>query len=87
MAKLQSLRERFNNNHVIPSKTSKAEHWNFSFAFMWNTFIWLMLMGFFSKIINGTAQDFLKERHRIAINALTVERVMTQVLILSLFFS
>jgi len=58
---------------MIPSGTSKAEHWNFSFAFMWNTFIWLMLMGFFSKIITGTAQDFLKERHRIAINALTSE--------------
>lgn len=73
MAKLQSLREKFDSSHMIPSGTSKAEHWNFSFAFMWNTFIWLMLMGFFSKIITGTAQDFLKERHRVAINALTSE--------------
>lgn len=73
LVRLQSLRERFDNNHVIPSKTSQAEHWNFSFAFMWNTFIWLMLMGFFSKIITGTAQGFLKEKHRIAINALTSE--------------
>ena len=71
---------------MIPSKTSKAEHWNFSSALLWNTFIWLTLMGLFSKIINGTAQDFLKERHRIAINVLTAERVVTQVLILSLFF-
>ena len=58
MAKLQSLRERFNNNHVIPSKTSKAEHWNFSFAFMWNTFIWLMLMGFFKN--NNQVHKVLK---------------------------
>lgn len=73
MARLQSLREKFNDNHVIPSRTSKAEHWNFSFAFMWNTFIWLMLMGFFSKIITETAQGFLKERQRTTINALTSE--------------
>lgn len=73
MARLHSLREKFNDNPVIPSRTSKAEQWNFSFSFMWNTVIWLMLMGFFSEIITGTAQRFLKERQRTTINALTSE--------------
>eukprot|EP01018_Ginkgo_biloba_P017945 Gb_17299 [translate_table: standard] len=75
MSKVHNAREKFHHRQVMPPRTSKAEQWNFSFAFLWNTFVWLMLMGFCAKIITGTAQGFLKERQKTDIDALAVEEV------------
>lgn len=36
--------------------------WDFSFASIWNTVVWLMLLNFFIKIVNSTAQDYLKKQ-------------------------
>ncbi|KAL4296641.1 hypothetical protein GQ457_12G003280 [Hibiscus cannabinus] len=36
--------------------------WDFSFASIWNTIVWLMLMNFFVKIVNATAQRYLKKQ-------------------------
>ena len=38
----------------------QEKKWDFSFASVWNTVVWLMLMNFFVKIINATAQSYLK---------------------------
>ena len=38
------------------------EKWDFSFASIWNTVVWLMLMNFFVKIVNATAQRYLKKQ-------------------------
>ena len=36
--------------------------WDLSFASVWNTVVWLVLMNFFMKIVTATAQSFLKEQ-------------------------
>lgn len=41
---------------------SQAKKWDFSVATLWNTVVWLMLMNFFVKIVNSTAQSYLKKQ-------------------------
>jgi len=40
----------------------KDKQWNFSFTFVWNSIVWLVLLNFFIKIITSTAQDYLKKQ-------------------------
>eukprot|EP01018_Ginkgo_biloba_P032628 Gb_29333 [translate_table: standard] len=70
MDKLHSAREKFHFQQNMPPMASKTKQWDFSFASIWNTFVWLMLIGFFNKIVTGTAQGFLKERQKEEIDAL-----------------
>lgn len=73
MDKLHTARERFNHQHNMPPLSSKADKWDFSFATIWNTFVWLMLIGFFNKIITATAQSFLKEKQKKEMDELIAE--------------
>ncbi|KAK7253167.1 hypothetical protein RIF29_37655 [Crotalaria pallida] len=69
------------NLHAMKDKYLKAPHpvsanvqekkWNFSFAAIWNTVVWLMLMNFFVKIVNSTAQRYLKKEQERELAALT----------------
>ncbi|XP_022762064.1 vacuole membrane protein KMS1-like isoform X2 [Durio zibethinus] len=45
-----------------PVPSNIKEKWDFSFASIWNTVVWLMLMNFFVKIVNATAQRYLKKQ-------------------------
>lgn len=38
----------------------QSKSWDLSFATVWNSIIWLMLLNFFSTIITSTAQSYLK---------------------------
>ncbi|XP_076881075.1 vacuole membrane protein KMS1-like [Bidens hawaiensis] len=53
-----------------PSQSSeiKVESWKFSFASVWNSIIWLMLLNFFSTIVTSTAQSHLKNEQEIEIS-------------------
>ncbi|CAL9121772.1 unnamed protein product [Musa textilis] len=42
-----------------------AKQWNLSFTTIWNTFIWLMLMNFFVKIVTATAKRYLEEQQEL----------------------
>ncbi|GJZ21168.1 hypothetical protein Tco_0558207 [Tanacetum coccineum] len=42
-------------------QASQGETWDLSFATIWNSIIWLMLLNFFSTIITSTAQGYLKK--------------------------
>ncbi|RWV91737.1 hypothetical protein GW17_00045946 [Ensete ventricosum] len=42
-----------------------AKQWNLSFTTIWNTFIWLMLMNFFVKIVTATAKGYLEEQQEL----------------------
>ncbi|XP_052477821.1 vacuole membrane protein KMS1 [Gossypium raimondii] len=58
--KLHAVKEKYlSAPHPVPSNAKK---WDFSFASIWNTIVWLMLMNFFVKIVNATAQDHLKRQ-------------------------
>nr|AGE13753.1 SNARE [Medicago sativa] len=67
------------NLHAVKDKYLKAPHqvspkikgtrWDFSIASIWNTVVWLMLMNFFVKIVNSTAQSYLKKQQEIELAA------------------
>ncbi|KAK6915578.1 SNARE associated Golgi protein [Dillenia turbinata] len=52
-----------------PSET-KVKKWDLSFASVWNTVVWLILMNFCIKIVNATAQSFLEEEHEKELNTM-----------------
>ncbi|XP_021291204.1 vacuole membrane protein KMS1-like [Herrania umbratica] len=59
-AKLHAVKEKYlAAPRPVPSNIK--EKWDFSFASIWNTVVWLMLMNFFVKIVNATAQRYLKK--------------------------
>ncbi|XP_011023621.1 PREDICTED: vacuole membrane protein KMS1-like [Populus euphratica] len=62
IAKLQIIRSKY-MAPTPPVSNVEVKKWDFSFASIWNTVIWLMLISFFFKIVTETAQSFLKERH------------------------
>lgn len=49
----------------------QGKKWDFSFTSIWNTVVWLMLMNFFIKIVNSTAQTHLKKQQESKLAALT----------------
>jgi len=55
----------------------QGKKWDFSFASIWNTVVWLMLMNFFVKIVNATAQGYLKKQQEIHISELTEKSTAT----------
>ncbi|KAF8394411.1 hypothetical protein HHK36_020619 [Tetracentron sinense] len=54
----------------VPSNI-KVKNWAVSFASIWNTVVWLMLVNNFVKIVTATAQKFLKEQQDKELAALT----------------
>lgn len=48
----------------------QVKSWDLSFASVWNSIVWLMLLNFFVKIVNSTAQRYLKKQQEIEIAAL-----------------
>ncbi|XWS39322.1 hypothetical protein CRYUN_Cryun18bG0041700 [Craigia yunnanensis] len=60
-AKLHAVKEKYlAAPRPVPSNIK--EKWDFSFASIWNTVVWLMLMNFFVKIVNATAHRYLKKQ-------------------------
>ncbi|XP_061338621.1 vacuole membrane protein KMS1-like [Gastrolobium bilobum] len=53
------------------SPNIQRKKWDFSFASVWNTVVWLMLINFFVKIVNATAQRYLKKRQENELAAST----------------
>ncbi|KAK8703826.1 hypothetical protein V6N13_047471 [Hibiscus sabdariffa] len=60
-AKLHSVKEKY-LTAPPPVPSNIKEKWDFSFTSIWNTIVWLMLMNFFVKIVNATAQRYLKKQ-------------------------
>ena len=45
----------YSSHFLIGSIIVQEKQWNFSFTFVWNSIVWLMLLSFFIKIITSTA--------------------------------
>ncbi|XP_057499233.1 vacuole membrane protein KMS1-like isoform X2 [Actinidia eriantha] len=60
IAKLHIVKEKYMT--ATPPASSNMKKWDLSFASVWNTVVWLVLMNFFMKIVKATAQNFLKEQ-------------------------
>ncbi|KAI5649125.1 hypothetical protein M9H77_35130 [Catharanthus roseus] len=70
IAKLHSMRDKYLAPKPTVPSNIKVKKWDFSFASMWNTVVWFMLMNFFVKIVNSTAQRYLKKEQEKHIAAL-----------------
>ncbi|XP_010935059.1 vacuole membrane protein KMS1 [Elaeis guineensis] len=66
IAKLHMVKEKFSVPASAPDPSIvKGKQWNLSFTTIWNTFIWLMLMNFAVKIVQSTAQKYLKKQQEL----------------------
>ncbi|WVZ53831.1 hypothetical protein U9M48_004721 [Paspalum notatum var. saurae] len=65
IAKLHAAKDKYLSPPapVSPSSQIEEKQWSFSFTFVWNSIVWLVLLNFFVKIITSTAQDYLKKQH------------------------
>ncbi|KAL9401518.1 hypothetical protein Peur_005367 [Populus x canadensis] len=70
-AKLHAMKEKYMAPAPPASADIKVKKWDFSFTGIWNTVVWLMLLNFFFKIVNATAQMYLKKQQEKELNALT----------------
>ncbi|KAK4478084.1 hypothetical protein RD792_017349 [Penstemon davidsonii] len=69
VSKLHSMKDKYMiTKPLVPSNEVKT--WDFSLAFIWNTVVWFMLMNFFVKIVNATAQRYLKKQQENEISVL-----------------
>ncbi|KAL8239600.1 hypothetical protein R6Q59_016167 [Mikania micrantha] len=70
VAKLHMMREKYMTAPLPVTSNIKVKSWDLSFASVWNSIVWLMLLNFFVKIVNSTAQRYLKELQEAEISAL-----------------
>ncbi|KAJ6903451.1 vacuole membrane protein KMS1-like [Populus alba x Populus x berolinensis] len=70
-AKLHAMKEKYMTPAHPASPDIKVKKWDFSFTGIWNTVVWLMLLNFFFKIVNATAQMYLKNQQENELAALT----------------
>ncbi|GLT99665.1 hypothetical protein SLE2022_170890 [Rubroshorea leprosula] len=61
-AKLHAVRDKYLAPAPPVHSNIKVKKWDFSFASMWNTIVWLMLVNFFIKIVTATSQSYLKRQ-------------------------
>ncbi|KAM0925827.1 hypothetical protein ACQ4PT_003971 [Festuca glaucescens] len=73
IAKLHSAKEKYLSPPASGSPSSQIEdkQWNFSFASIWNSVVWLVLMNFFIKIVTSTAQDYRKRQQDVEMELIT----------------
>ncbi|KAM0016449.1 hypothetical protein Hdeb2414_s0029g00706821 [Helianthus debilis subsp. tardiflorus] len=70
VAKLHAMKEKYMAAPLPVTSNIKVKSWDLSFASVWNTIVWLMLLNFFVKIVNSTAQRYLKKQQEREMSAL-----------------
>uniref|UniRef100_A0A2N9HAZ7 Vacuole membrane protein KMS1 n=1 Tax=Fagus sylvatica TaxID=28930 RepID=A0A2N9HAZ7_FAGSY len=71
IVKLTAMQDKYLTASSPQASNLKVKKWDFSVASIWNTVVWLMLMNFFVKIANATAQRYLKKQQEIELAGLT----------------
>lgn len=69
ITKLHSIKNTYMATKPHASSNTKVNNWEFSFASVWNTVVSIVLLNFFFKIINATAQSYLKKQLDMEITA------------------
>ncbi|XP_054821744.1 vacuole membrane protein KMS1-like [Prosopis cineraria] len=78
IAKLKAVREKYMKApHQGSPQKIQGGKWDLSFSLIWNTVVWLMLMNFFIKIVNSTAQGYLKKQQDRELHDLTNKSAST----------
>ncbi|OIT31342.1 PREDICTED: vacuole membrane protein KMS1 [Nicotiana attenuata] len=62
IAKLHSMKDKYMATKTPVTSNIKVDKWDFSFATVWNGVVTIMLLNFFVKIVNATAQRYLKKQ-------------------------
>ncbi|XP_004247368.2 vacuole membrane protein KMS1 [Solanum lycopersicum] len=62
IAKLHSMKDKYMATKTPSTSNIKVNKWDFSFASVWNGVVTIMLLNFFVKIVNATAQRYLKKQ-------------------------
>lgn len=71
ITKLNAVRDKYLTAPPVPSKV-KVKKWDLSFASIWNSIVWLVLLNFFIKIVTSTAQSNLKKQQEKELNDLRI---------------
>lgn len=71
ISKIDAAKEKYLTASSSPSPNIKVKTWDFSFASIWNTLVWLMLLNFFVKIVTSTAQSYRKKEQEKELAFLT----------------
>ncbi|KMS95411.1 hypothetical protein BVRB_008510 [Beta vulgaris subsp. vulgaris] len=61
ISKLHAVKDKYLVTAPPVVTNVQVKKWGLSFASIWNTVVWLVLLNFFFKIVNATAQSFLKK--------------------------
>ncbi|XP_004496743.1 vacuole membrane protein KMS1-like [Cicer arietinum] len=69
IANLHAVKDKYLKAPNPVSPNVQGKKWDFSLASIWNTVVWLMLMNFFVKIVNATAQSYVKKQQEIELAA------------------
>ncbi|KAL0348839.1 UNVERIFIED_CONTAM: Vacuole membrane protein KMS1, partial [Sesamum angustifolium] len=70
VSKLRSMKDKYSATKPHVPSNIEVSKWDFSLASIWNTIVWIMLMNFSVKIVNSTAQKYLKQQQDREIAAL-----------------
>ncbi|KAI3701875.1 hypothetical protein L6452_27299 [Arctium lappa] len=62
IAKLHAMKAKYMAAPLPVTSNIKVKSWDLSFASVWNSIVWLMLLNFFVKIVNSTAQRYRKKQ-------------------------
>ncbi|KAK4266356.1 hypothetical protein QN277_027296 [Acacia crassicarpa] len=71
IAKLHAVKDTYLKSRHVVSPNNQGKKWGLSLASLWNTIVWLMIMNFFVKIVNATAQNYLKGQQEMEVAAIT----------------
>ncbi|KAL9237620.1 hypothetical protein vseg_012147 [Gypsophila vaccaria] len=71
IAKLHAAKDKYLVAAPPVAANTQVKNWGLSFASIWNTVVWLVLLNFFFKIVNSTAQNFLKKQQESELTTLT----------------
>ncbi|KAL6191174.1 hypothetical protein ACLB2K_037565 [Fragaria x ananassa] len=71
IAKIDGAKEKYLTASYSRSPNIKVKTWDFSFASIWNTLVWLMLLNFFVKIVTSMAQSYRKKEQEKELALLT----------------
>ncbi|KAG6668361.1 hypothetical protein CIPAW_01G164500 [Carya illinoinensis] len=69
VVKLNAVKDKYLTAPPPGASNIKVKKWDLSFASIWNTVVWLMLINFAIKFVTSTAQAYLKEQQENELNA------------------
>uniref|UniRef100_A0A7C9ACS1 Vacuole membrane protein KMS1 n=1 Tax=Opuntia streptacantha TaxID=393608 RepID=A0A7C9ACS1_OPUST len=71
LTKLHAVKDKYLATATPVAPKAQVAKWGLSFSTIWNTVVWLVLVNFLFKIVNTTAQGFLKKEQEKEVNTLT----------------